>query len=195
MAKTTKKTRNPVQTRSKFYFSHKTLPFRFAIITIPHSLQCFRRGRPPDAPSAASSKSCVGRGALTPPPSMHRTIKPCHCEERSDVAIRTPFAPHLQPMRRGGVLPRLPAPHLQPCPCRAAPMCAAADNRRIPNGGAHWPRPTVVLPTPHPVSRTRRAGCPHPAARRTPHHQTLSLRGAQRRGNPYSFCTAPPTYA
>ena len=35
MAKTTKKTRNPVQTRSKFYFSHKTLPFRFAIITVP----------------------------------------------------------------------------------------------------------------------------------------------------------------
>ena len=112
----------------------------------------------------------VGRGALIPPPSMHHTIKPCHCEERSDVAIRTPFAPHLQP-----------------CPCRAAPMCAAADNRRIPNSGAHWPRPTVVLPTPHPVSRTRRAGCPHPAAVHAPHHQTLSLRGAKRRGNPSPF--------
>ncbi len=61
MAKTTKKTRNPVQTRSKFYFSHKTLPFRFAIITIPHSLQCFRKGRPPDAPSAMTSKLSVGR--------------------------------------------------------------------------------------------------------------------------------------
>ena len=33
-------------------------------------------------------------------------------------------------------------------------MCAAADIRRIPNGGAHWLRPTVVLPTPHPMSRT-----------------------------------------
>ena len=92
-------------------------------------------------------------GSLLPPPAalrrfprrpadMHRTTKPCHCEERSDVAIRTPFAPHLQPMRRGGVLPRPICRTLPVISCRAAPTCAAADDCRTHNGGAHWPRPT-----------------------------------------------------
>ena len=34
------------------------------------------------------------------------------------------------------------------------PCVPPLDTRRIPNGGAHWLRPTVVLPTPHPMSRT-----------------------------------------
>ena len=37
----------------------------------------------------------VGGGVPDAPPTTHRTpAKPCHCEERSDVAIRTPPAPH-----------------------------------------------------------------------------------------------------
>ena len=173
------------------------------------------------------------------------------------------YGNHLVP-RRGRVLPRPIRRPLPVIPCRAAPMCAAADIRRIPNGGAHWLRPTVVLPTPHPMSRTApsnpviaRSGATwqsvlllhrisdlcvgagfyparfaapsqlspvgrHPCVPpptyaasptaghtgsalqsfyqlrtpcRAPHHQTLSLRGAERRGNPYSFCTASPTYA
>ena len=63
------------------------------------------------------------------------------------------YGNHLVP-RRGRVLPRSIRRPLPVIPCRAAPMCAAADIRRIPNGGAHWLRPTVVLPTPHPMSRT-----------------------------------------
>ena len=81
------------------------------------------------------------RGTLAPPYShftnsaphvAHRTIKPCHCEERSDVAIRTPFAPHLRPMRRGRVLPRSIRRPLPVIPCRAAPMCAAARHALHP---------------------------------------------------------------
>ena len=34
------------------------------------------------------------------------------------------------------------------------PCVPPLDTRCIPNGGAHWLRPTVVLPTPHPLSRT-----------------------------------------
>ena len=34
------------------------------------------------------------------------------------------------------------------------PCVPPLDTRCIPNGGAHWLRPTVVLPTPHPMSRT-----------------------------------------
>ena len=38
-------------------------------------------GGVPDDPPARASKLCVGRGALTPPPSTHRTTqKNCHCD-------------------------------------------------------------------------------------------------------------------
>ena len=96
------------------------------------------------APMCAAARHALHpqrRGTLAPPYSRftnsaphvaHRTIKPCHCEERSDVAIRTPFAPHLQPMRRGRVLPRSIRRPLPVIPCRAAPMCAAARHALHP---------------------------------------------------------------
>lgn len=49
----------------------------------------------------------------------------CHCEERSDVAIRPPHAPHPQPMRRDGVLPRpspTSHPHKKPAAAQIAPL-------------------------------------------------------------------------
>ena len=111
-----------------------------SLLPPPAALRRFPR-RPADMHRTPCPAS-VGRGAHTPPLAAHRTTKPCHCEERSDVAIRTPFAPHLQPMRRGGVLPRPICRTLPVISCRAAPMCAAADDCRTHNGGAHWPRPT-----------------------------------------------------
>ena len=96
------------------------------------------------APMCAAARHALHpqrRGTLAPPYSRftnsaphvaHRTIKPCHCEERSDVAIRTPFAPHLRPMRRGRVLPRPIRRPLPVIPCRAAPMCAAARHALHP---------------------------------------------------------------
>ena len=111
-----------------------------SLLPPPAALRRFPR-RPADMHRTPCPAS-VGRGAHTPPLAAHRTTKPCHCEERSDVAIRTPFAPHLQPMRRGGVLPRPICRTLPVISCRAAPTCAAADDCRTHNGGAHWPRPT-----------------------------------------------------
>ena len=111
-----------------------------SLLPPPAALRRFPR-RPADMHRTPCPAS-VGRGAHTPPLAAHRTTKPCHCEERSDVAIRTPFAPHLQPMRRGGVLPRPICRTLPVISCRAAPMCAAADTHRTPDGGAHGCRPT-----------------------------------------------------
>ena len=69
----------------------------------------------------------------------------CHCEPVTDVtgvAIRNTPAPHSQPPRKGGVLPRLPAPHLQPCPCRGRrlPTVVPTDSRPL-----SWP-PIGALP-------------------------------------------------
>ena len=161
-------------------------------------------------------------------PLQTRPREPMPCV--TDVAIRTPFAPHPQPMRRGGVLPRPICRTLPVISCRAAPMCAAARHALHPQRrGTQAPRLTGVLPTPppcpapvgwgaltppptctapschasvgggvpdalftpHPLLCTRRVGCPHPAARRAPHSPKMSLRGAQRRGNPYSPPASP----
>ena len=149
MAKTTKKTRNPVQTRSKFYFSHKTLPFRFAIITIPHSLQCFRRGRPAEAPSPSNPFSPLGVASPHPPPPKtpnppsgrgptprrsSRTAPSNSVIARSEATWQS-----VRLLRRTsdlcvgvGFYPRPICRTLPVISCRAAPMCAAADNRRIP---------------------------------------------------------------
>ena len=132
------------------------------------------------------------------------------------------------------------------------------DSRRTPNGGAHWPRPTGILPASYPMSKPchceparglvwqsvfplcrtittrgngfprrfaprndsytkillpsvgrgdhtpppdnarhflrciRRGRRPRRPADNAPHpRKNLSLRGAQRRGNPHSPCAAP----
>ena len=66
-----------------------------------HFLRCFRRGRRPRRPAD----------------NARHPHKPCHCEERSDVAIRTPFAPHhLIMFPWGGVTtPRRPITHGTSC--------------------------------------------------------------------------------
>ncbi len=157
-----------------------------SLLPPPAALRRFPR-RPADMHRTPCPAS-VGRGAHTPPLAAHRTTKPCHCEERSDVAIRTPFAPHLQPMRRGGVLPRPICRTLPVISCRAAPTCAAARHALHPQR-----RGTLTPPYRH---FTNSVGDDAPIALYAPLlAKTLSLRGAERRGNPYSFCTAPPTYA
>ena len=111
-----------------------------------HSLQCFRRGRrlptvvPADSrplswpPIGAlprnrlASPATGGASPISPTTRRQRTASPqksCHCEERSDVAIRPPHAPHPQPMRRGGVLPRpspTSHPHKKPAAAQIAPL-------------------------------------------------------------------------
>ena len=55
--------------------------------------------------SSAPTNRSVGRGALTPPPDLHRTPlqKPCHCET-SDRGhwFRNPSPPSLAPLPKGG---------------------------------------------------------------------------------------------
>ena len=111
-----------------------------------HSLQCFRRGRrlptvvPADSrplswpPIGAlprnrlASPATGGASPISPTTRRQRTASPqksCHCEERSDVAIRPPRAPHPQSMRRGGVLPRpspTSHPHKKPAAAQIAPL-------------------------------------------------------------------------
>ena len=105
-------------------------------------------------------------------PLQTRPREPMPCV--TDVAIRTPFAPHPQPMRRGGVLPRPICRTLPVISCRAAPMCAAARHALHPQRrGTQAPRLTGVLPTPPP--------CPAPVGR-----------GAL---TPPPTCTAPSCHA
>ena len=75
-----------------------------------------------------ASPATGGASPISPTPRRQRTASPqksCHCEERSDVAIRPPHAPHPQPMRRGGVLPRpspTSHPHKKPAAAQIAPL-------------------------------------------------------------------------
>ena len=146
---------------------------------------------------------------------MHRTLQKCHCEPVTDVtgvAIRS-FLCTAPLVTRGNGFPRRCAPRndiltkiILPCvgagfyPARSAapsrlspvgrrPCVPPLDTLCILSGGAHWPRPTGVLPTPHPMSRTRRAGCPHPAAdmHRIPKKPVIANRRARRCGNPSLF--------
>ena len=135
----------------------------------------------------APRHASVGRGAPTPSPTLHRApAKPCHCEERSDAAIRPP-TPHSPALRRGRH-PRRPADaHRTPPSCfrRAGCPHPAADlaprllscSRK---GGGNSPAPLcgairVSLPCPR---RSRRSRTPRaPCTRRT---------GWQRRGCPSS---------
>ena len=100
------------------------------------------------------------------------------------MAIRTPFAPHLQPMRRGGVLSRPICRTLPVISCRAAPTCAAARHDLHPQRRGTLAPPYRIF-----------VGDDAPIAPYAPLlAKTLSLRGAKRHGNPYSLRAASHHY-
>ena len=133
----------------------------------PHLLLCLRRGRRPRRPARRYFLLSVGRGDHTPPPDHaphlpKKTVIASQCAHwrGNPSSPRTAF---LAP-RRGGVLPRPPAPHLL-----------------LPPVGRH---PCVPPPVHAPHPRTLRRGrCPHRPARHPP-HLLLCLRRGRRPRRP-----------
>ena len=92
-----------------------------------------------------------------------------------------PSVPHMDG-KRAAPHPGRRVVFLGVCTCRAGPMCPAAGYAFF--GGARGPRPTGQVrypPVGDGVSTSRQRGS-----------AALSLRGAQRRGNPSPFHKSPP---
>ena len=108
---------------------------------------------------------------------------PRRCAPRNDIF----HGDHLA-LRRGGA-ERRPYAHFISFSVGRHPCVPPLDTLCILSGGAHWPRPTDILPTPHPMSRTRRAGCPHPAVdtHHIPQKPVIANQCADWCGNPSPF--------
>ena len=136
----------------------------------PHLLLCLRRGRRPRRPARRDFLLSVGRGDHTPPP-----VHAPHLPKKTVIASQcahwrgnpsSPRTAFLAP-RRGGVLPRPPAPHLllSPVgrhPCVPPPVHAPHPRKKtvIARSAATWQ--SVIPPAPH-SPYTRKKGCPQAA--------------------------------
>ena len=136
----------------------------------------------------------VGRGA-PPRRDTRRTLKKTTLSLRTSpqtgVAIRNPFAPHSQQCTRKGrrlltVVPTDSRPLTWP-PIGALPRNRLASSA---TGGASPISPTTRMQC-TPLSRTRRAGCPHPAADKAWHPYVMRRGRRPRR----PVCAVPPCRA
>ena len=147
-----------------------------------------RKGRRPRRPAGGRSTGARGRLVAAP------TGPPCHCEERSDAAIRCPSSPLCRceaftPQGRGLLKKRsvgasFARPLSDMCPCRRAveappPTVSSQARCHLPRRGRQRMRSVGAGLAPARRGRQRRAAGSRPCG------ASLSLRGAQRRGDPF----------